>query len=227
MVELINVSRIYKNKSIKEQVLSNISLKINEGEIIVIVGKSGSGKTTLLNIISLLDKKISGKILYNGKNISKYSNYFRKKNIGYIFQSYNLLENLNVYENIKVGMHFSRNKVDVMSIIKILHLENKVKNKIYELSGGEKQRVAIGRSLVKCPRILLMDEPTGALDEKNGKEVLKTIIDINEKFKTTIVMVTHNPNIILIGDRVINMNNGEIINCYSNLNRIDPFDIEW
>ena len=168
---------------------------------------------------------------YNGKNISKYSDRkmtkFRKKNLGFIFQTYNLLEHLNVYENVLVGANLSHKKVDIDSIIKTVGLEKHKKKYMHELSGGEQQRVSIARALAKMPEVMFCDEPTGALDEKTGKVVLKSLVDANNKLNTTMIIVTHNPGIALIGDRVIKMNSGKIIEEIKNEKRTNPKDIPW
>ena len=231
LIEIKNVYKTYNRGKLKNTVLNNINLNIEKKEIIVILGPSGSGKTTLLNVISGLDKITKGSIKYNGKNISKYSDRkmtkFRKKNLGFIFQTYNLLEHLNVYENVLVGANLSHKKVDIDSIIKTVGLEKHKKKYIHELSGGEQQRVSIARALAKMPEVMFCDEPTGALDEKTGKVVLKSLVDANNKLNTTMIIVTHNPGIALIGDRVIKMNSGKIIEEIKNEKRTNPKDIPW
>lgn len=230
LIEINDVCKIYKSGKIENRVLDNINLSIKEGEIIVILGPSGSGKTTLLNVISGLDRISSGTIKYNGKNISKYSDHkmtkFRKKNLGFIFQTYNLLEHLNVYENVLVGASLGHKKVDIDSIINTVGLSRHKKKYMHELSGGEQQRVSIARALAKKPSVMFCDEPTGALDEKTGKVVLKSLIEANLKLNTTMIIVTHNPGIAQIGDRVIKMNSGKIIEEYEN-KRVAPEDISW
>mgnify|MGYP001658362757 FL=1 len=230
LIELKDVCKEYKSGKIRNSVLSNINLTIEKGEIIVILGPSGSGKTTLLNVISGLDRISSGKIMYDGKNISKYSDIrmtrFRKKRLGFIFQTYNLLEHLNVYENVLVGSSLGKKTVDVDKIIDTVGLLKHKKKYMYQLSGGEQQRVSIARALAKMPDVMFCDEPTGALDEKTGKIVLKSLVDANNKLKTTMIIVTHNPGIAQIGDVVIRMNSGKIIEKYKN-KRVDPKNIPW
>lgn len=231
LIEIKNVYKTYKTGKIKNTVLNDINLSIDEGEIIVILGPSGSGKTTLLNTISGLDKITKGTIKYNNKNISKYSDRkmtkFRKKNLGFIFQTYNLLEHLNVYENVLVGSSLGKSKVDIDKIIETVGLKKHKKKYMHELSGGEQQRVSIARALAKMPTVMFCDEPTGALDEKTGKVVLKSLVEANEKLNTTMIIVTHNPGIALIGDRVIKMNSGKIIEEIKNKKRTNPKDIPW
>ncbi len=231
LIELINVNKIYKMGDIPTTALNNINLCINRGEILVIIGSSGGGKTTLLNVMSGLDNATSGTILFKGKNISKYKDSkltkFRKENLGFIFQTYNLLEHLNVYENVLVGAKLSRNKDSVEDIITTMGLKKHVKKYMHELSGGEQQRVSIARALAKKPEVMFCDEPTGALDEVTGKIVLKSLVDANVKYKTTMVIVTHNPGISLIGDRIIHINSGIIIEDIVNKKRTDPMEIPW
>lgn len=230
LIELKNVNKIYKTGKIKNTVLNDININVEEGEILVILGPSGSGKTTLLNLISGLDKASSGSIIYNGKNISKYSDRkmtkFRKKNLGFIFQTYNLLEHLNVYENVCVGASLGKRNIDVDKIIDTVGLSRHKKKYMYQLSGGEQQRVSIARALAKEPTVMFCDEPTGALDEKTGKKVLKSLIDANEKLNTTMIIITHNPGIALIGDKIIHINSGKVVE-YKDNKRVNPMEIPW
>ena len=231
LIEIKNVYKVFKTGKIKNTVLNDINLSIEEGEILIILGPSGSGKTTLLNVVSGLDKITKGKISYNGKNISKYSDMrmtkFRKKNLGFIFQTYNLLEHLNVYENVLVGSSLGKVKVDIDEIIETVGLKKHKKKYMHELSGGEQQRVSIARALAKKPAVMFCDEPTGALDEKTGKKVLESLVEANNKLKTTMIIVTHNPGIALIGDRIIKMNSGKIVEEIKNEKRTNPKDIPW
>ncbi len=231
LIEIENVYKIYKTGKIKTTVLNDINLNIKQGEILVILGPSGSGKTTMLNVISGLDKITKGKIKYKGKTISKYRDAkmtrFRKKNLGFIFQTYNLLEHLNVYENVLVGASLGKTKADVDTIIDTVGLKKHKKKYMYQLSGGEQQRVSIARALAKSPEVMFCDEPTGALDEKTGKKVLDAIVEANEKLGTTMIIVTHNPGIAQIGDRIIKMNSGKIVEEIKNKKRTNPKDIPW
>jgi len=231
IIEIKNVYKTYYMGEVPTHALNGVSLDIKKGEIIVILGASGGGKTTLLNCISGLDTVTKGDILYEGKNISKYNDRkitkFRKDNLGFIFQTYNLLEHLNVYENVLVGQKLSKNKVDIDKIINTVGLKKHVKKYMHELSGGEQQRVSIARALAKNPKVMFCDEPTGALDEKTGKIVLKSLIDVNNSIGTTMIIVTHNPGIALIGDRIIKMNSGKIVEVIENKERTNPKDIPW
>lgn len=230
LIETKNISKIYKSGKLETYALNDVNFKVEKGEIVVILGPSGSGKTTLLNVLSGLDKISRGSIYFDGKNISKYSDFrmtiFRRKNLGFIFQTYNLLEHLNVYENVLVGANLGKIKSDVKKIIKTVGLDKHQKKYMYQLSGGEQQRVSIARAIAKNPKVMFCDEPTGALDEKTGKVVLKSLIEINEKFGTTLIIITHNPGIALIGDRVIRMNSGKIVDEYRN-ERMNPKQIPW
>ena len=225
MIELKHVYKTYTLGKVDSHALHDISLSIEEGEIVVILGPSGSGKTTLLNVISGLDR------ISKGKDISKYGDHrmtrFRKKNLGFIFQTYNLLEHLNVYENILVGAKLGKAKSDIHQIIDTVGLTKHKKKYMHQLSGGEQQRISIARALAKYPKVMFCDEPTGALDEKTGKVVLKSLIEANERLKTTMIIVTHNPGIALIGDRILKMNSGKIVEEIKNAYRTPPNDIPW
>ena len=246
LIELKNVYKTYNLGKVSTKALNNINLSVNKGEVLVILGASGSGKTTLLNVISGLDKidnleehrnfrmtksKKDSYIKYDGKNISNYSDFrmtrFRKKKLGFIFQTYNLLEHLNVRENVLVGSRLVNNKANIDEIIEVVGLKKHEKKYMHQLSGGEQQRVSIARALAKQPDVMFCDEPTGALDEKTGKIVLESLIEANNKFKTTLIVVTHNPGIALIGDRVIKMNSGKIVEEIKNKKRTNPKDIPW
>lgn len=231
LIKIEDVYKVYKSSAYETKALDGVDLTINEGEIVVVLGPSGSGKTTLLNCISGLDKVTSGKILYENKNIAKYSDRkmtkFRKQNLGFIFQTYNLLEHINVFENVLVGASLGKSKANVTEIIRTVDLYRHRNKYMHELSGGEQQRVSIARALAKEPKVMFCDEPTGALDEVTGKKVLKTLIEVNEKFNTTMIIVTHNPGIALIGDRVIKMNSGQIVEQINNKKRMNPLEIPW
>ena len=231
LIKLENLVKKYKLGDEETYALDNISLKVKEGEIIVILGPSGSGKTTLLNCMSGLEKVTSGKILYEGVDVSRYSDRkitkFRKKNIGFIFQTYNLLENLNVYENVLVGANLGKQKVSVIDIINTVGLKRHKDKYMYQLSGGEQQRVSIARAIAKNAKIMFCDEPTGALDEKTGKKVLEALKDVNEKYNTTMIIIPHNPGIQYIADRIIKMNSGKIISNEENKKKLEPKDIPW
>lgn len=229
-IELSNVYRTYSNGKVKTNALRKVNLIINKGEILVILGPSGSGKTTLLNCISGLDKPTKGRIKIYKDYISRYNEKaltkFRRKKLGFIFQTYNLLENLNVKQNVAIGASLSKKKVDIDKILEIVDMLPHKNKYMDELSGGEQQRVSIARALAKSPDIMFCDEPTGALDEETGKKVLEALVNINNELGTTMIIITHNPGIATIGDRIIKMNSGEVVEDVKN-KRIKPKNIKW
>ena len=228
---LEKVRKTYKNSNEENHALKDINLSINEGEIVVILGPSGSGKSTMLNILSGIDNPTSGKVFFDGSRIDNLNSTeltkYRKDNLGFIFQSYNLVSNLTVRENIELGSHLSSSPIDKNELIKEVGL-SKHKNKYpYQLSGGQMQRVAIARALSKNPRVLFCDEPTGALDEETGKNVLSLLQDINKRYKTTMIIVTHNPSIALMANTVIKMNSGKIVEVIKNEKQASALDLRW
>ena len=228
---LEKVRKTYKNSNEENHALKDINLSINEGEIVVILGPSGSGKSTMLNILSGIDNPTSGKVFFDGSRIDNLNSTeltkYRKDNLGFIFQSYNLVSNLTVRENIELGSHLSSSPIDKNELIKEVGL-SKHKNKYpYQLSGGQMQRVAIARALSKNPRVLFCDEPTGALDEETGKNVLSLLQEINKRYKTTMIIVTHNPSIALMANTVITMNSGKIVEVIKNEKQASALDLRW
>ena len=230
-IKLEGVSKIYKTGEVETYALRNISLEINKGEFIVILGPSGSGKSTLLNVISGLDTPTEGKIFFNEEEISSYNEekltLFRRKYLGFIFQQYNLLQNLTVRENIDMGANLSKNSIDIDKIINKLGLKEQINKYPSQLSGGQQQRVSIARSIVKNPEILFCDEPTGALDEETAREVLNLLQEMNREFNTTTVVITHNQGIAAMADRVIKMNSGKIKEIIINKEKKNAFEIIW
>jgi putative ABC transport system ATP-binding protein len=229
--ELRGVSKIYKVSETITKALDNIDLKLYEGEIIVVLGPSGSGKSTLLNVLSGIDNATSGEVLFLDKQIEKYSldelTSYRREYLGFIFQTYNLISNLDVKENIELGLQLAKDPISINEIIDSVELTSQ-KNKFpYQLSGGQQQRVSIARALVKNPKVLFCDEPTGALDETTGKIVLKTIQELNKKYKTTIVIITHNPSIAQMANNVIRINSGKIASNIRNEKVLDASEIRW
>ena len=231
MLKLCDVSKIYKLGEVETFALDKVSLEIEEGDFVVILGPSGSGKSTLLNVISGLDSVSDGKIYFKGECISDYSDeeltLFRRKNLGFIFQQYNLLQNLNVVENIDMGANISENPLDINTIIEKVGLVQQ-KNKFpSQLSGGQQQRVSIARSIVKNPAVLFGDEPTGALDEKTAREVLELLEKMNQEYKTTMVIITHNAGIAEMADKIIKMNSGKIVETIKNKQKKKASEIVW
>ena len=231
LYKLENVFKTYKNSNNLNHALNNINLSINKGEIIVILGPSGSGKSTMLNILSGIDSPTEGKVFYENKRIDNLSSNllttYRKNNLGFIFQSYNLISNLTVKENIEMGRHLSSNPLDIKDILDVVGLSFHINKYPYQLSGGQMQRVAIARAIVKNPDVLFCDEPTGALDEETGKNVLKLLQDINKEYKTTMIIVTHNPSIASMADTVIRMNSGKILEISKNKKKLSALDLRW
>lgn len=230
MIKAKDLHKFYGANESRFEVLKGISLSIEDEDYVVILGASGSGKSTLLNMLSGLEKPDSGEITYDNQIISDLSDdemtKFRKNNIGYIFQQYYLLPNLNVDKNVKMGADLANNK-NYKKIIEAVGLKEKIKKYPFELSGGEQQRVAVARALAKNPKVLFLDEPTGALDEQTGRLVLDYISRLQEEMHFTVVMVTHNENIAQMAKSVIRMNSGNITEVYQNKTRKGAYEIGW
>lgn len=230
MIKIENVHKAYGTGDSRNEVLKGVFLDIEEGDFVVILGTSGSGKSTLLNVISGLESADEGNIYYDTKNLASMDQEgltkFRKEYIGYIFQQYFLLPNLNVDKNVKMGADLAGNK-EYREIIKAIGLENKEKKYPHELSGGEQQRVSVARALAKKPKVLYLDEPTGALDEATGRLVLDYICKLKNDLGFTMVMVTHNQNIADMANTVIRMNSGQIIQKYHNEKPKTAYEIAW
>lgn len=230
MIKSENIRKFYGTGDRRSEILKGISMEIERGSFTVILGASGSGKSTLLNVLSGLERTDEGSVLYDGENIEKLTDSglteFRKRKIGFIFQQYYLLPNLNVDKNVKMGAQLGGNK-DYREIIKALGLAEKSDKYPNQLSGGEQQRVAVARALAKNPEVLFLDEPTGALDEETGRQVLDCISELRQKSGFTIIMVTHNANIAEMAQRVIKMNSGKIAGEYENKAPKTAYEIGW
>ncbi len=230
MIEINGIRKFYGSGESRFQVLKNISLKIEDGDFAVLLGPSGSGKSTLLNVLSGLERPDEGEVLYNGKEISALSDSgltaFRKENIGFIFQQYYLLPHMTVLKNVRMGADLAANP-DYKTIIEAVGLGDKLRKYPHELSGGEQQRVSIARALAKKPKVLFLDEPTGALDEQTGRQVLDYITRLQEQHGFTMVMVTHNRNIAEMAKTVIQMNSGILSEVYTNQARKTAYEIGW
>ena len=215
----------------RTEVLRGLDFTVAKGEICVLLGPSGSGKSTLLNIIGGIDSADSGYIMIKGEKTvdmdEKTLTQYRRKHLGYVFQMYNLIPNLNVKENVEVGAYLSDSPLDVDDILKTLGLYEHRHKLPNQLSGGQQQRTSIGRAIVKNPDILLCDEPTGALDYKTSKEILKLIEDVNQKYGNTVIMVTHNDAIKNMADRVIKLRDGMIRKNVVNDVKISAMDLDW
>lgn len=231
LIEFKDVSRIYKVGDHEQKALDNVNLEIEEGKFIVILGPSGAGKSTLLNLLGGLDSPTNGKILVNGKDISNLSNDeladYRAETIGFVFQSYNLIPTLTVYENISLVKEIVKNPLSVKEMLNEVGLIDHIDKFPSELSGGEQQRVSIARALAKNPKILLCDEPTGALDSETGAMVLKVLLNMARTYHKTIIIVTHNQNIAKMADQIIRVKSGHIKEVINQDNPLSVEEVEW
>ena len=213
------------------QVLKGIDLKINKGEIVSIVGPSGAGKTTLLQIMGTLDEPDAGTVAIDGTVVSRMKekelSAFRNKNIGFVFQFYNLVPNLTALENVELAMQICKNPLDAKEVLREVGLEKRMGNFPAQLSGGEQQRVSIARALAKNPKLLLCDEPTGALDYQTGKAILKLLQDMCREKNMTVIVITHNSALTPMADRVIHIKNGTVSSMEQNDHPIPVEEIEW
>ncbi|MEE1410620.1 MAG: ABC transporter ATP-binding protein [Bulleidia sp.] len=230
-LEIKDIHKSYGEKENAVEVLKGISISIEKGQICVLLGPSGSGKSTLLNIIGGIDHADSGSICIEGKEMKgmkeKQLSLYRRNHLGYIFQMYNLIPNLTVRENIEVGAYLSKRPLDIDSLLETLGLtqhQNKLPN---QLSGGQQQRTSIGRAIVKNPDVLLCDEPTGALDYHTSKDILQLLETVNQKYGTTIVMVTHNAAMQYMADIVVKLRDGAIRKVIQNTEKTAAKDLEW
>lgn len=230
-LELNQIKKSFGSGENRVQVLKAIDLAVEKGEFCVLLGPSGSGKSTLLNILGGIDRADSGDILIDGERMAdmneKALTLYRRRHLGYIFQMYNLIPNLTVRENIEVGAYLSRRPLDVDELLHLLGLWDHRGKLPNQLSGGQQQRTSIGRAIVKNPDILLCDEPTGALDYKTSKEILKLIETANQKYGNTVIMVTHNDAIRLMADRVVRLRDGAIRSNETNAVKVPAQDLEW
>ena len=230
-VEINGIKKHFGTGENRIEVLKGIDLEIEKGEMCVLLGPSGSGKSTLLNIIGAIESADEGTITVNGEKTKLMSErqltQYRRKHIGYVFQMYNLIPNLTVRENIEVGAYLSDNPLDIDELMSTLGIANQADKLPSQLSGGQQQRTSIGRAIVKNPDILLCDEPTGALDYKTSKEILKLLEEVNQKYGNTIIMVTHNDAIKNMADRIFTLRDGEIRKNYINENKVSAKDLEW
>lgn len=230
MIQVKDIIKSYGSGESRFEVLQGISLEIQDGDFVVILGASGSGKSTLLNVISGLERPDSGKVFYGATDITALSDSdltaFRKENVGFIFQQYYLLPDMSVDKNVKMGADLADNK-DYETVIHAVGLGEKLHKYPSELSGGEQQRVAVARALAKKPKVLFLDEPTGALDEQTGRQVLDYICKLKNQYGFTIIMVTHNSNIAEMAKTVVKMNSGKISEIYQNKVQKSAYEIGW
>ena len=230
-VEFQNVSKIYKTGEVEIEALKNVDFQIEKGEFCVIVGASGAGKTTILNILGGMDTLTHGKVYLEGKEISAFNKKkmteYRRFDVGFVFQFYNLVQNLTALENVELAAQICRDPLNAEEVLKDVGLSDRMQNFPAQLSGGEQQRVAIARALAKNPKLLLCDEPTGALDYKTGKAVLKLLQDTCRTKGKTVVVITHNQALTAMADRVITVKSGTVTNMVLNKNIVNVEAIEW
>lgn len=231
LLSLKNIHKSFRNGETSIEVLKGIDLDIEKGSINVMLGPSGSGKSTLLNIIGAIEPVDSGSVVMQDETLEKMKEKalteYRRKYLGYVFQSYNLIQSLTVRENIEVGAYLGSNPLNSDDLIKSLGLWDHKDKFPVQLSGGQMQRTSIGRAIIKNPALLLCDEPTGALDYGTSKEIIKLLEDINEEFKTTILMVTHNTELAKIADRIVTLHDGKIGSDVKNEEKIDATKLNW
>ncbi len=230
-VKFEEVSKIYKTGDIEVKALDEASFEINKGEFCVIVGQSGAGKTTLLNILGGMDRASSGKVIVDGQDVTALDRYkqenYRRYDIGFVFQFYNLIPNMTAKENVEIAAQLCKDSLPAEEILKAVGLGDRMDNFPAQLSGGEQQRVAIARALAKNPKLLLCDEPTGALDYETGKQILKLLQDTCRRDGMTVVIITHNAALAAMADRVLRVKSGRIKSMYMNENIVPVEEIEW
>ncbi|WP_064592265.1 ABC transporter ATP-binding protein [Streptobacillus moniliformis] len=230
-IKIENLKKVYiigENEIIAN---NDINFEINKGEFVVILGSSGAGKSTLLNILGGMDVANSGNILIDNKNIAKYTKEeltkYRRNDVGFVFQFYNLLPSLTAKENVELASELVEKDIDIIEVLKDVGLENRMNNFPSQLSGGEQQRVSIARAIAKSPKILLCDEPTGALDFNTGKQVLNILSNLSSKKNVTVIVVTHNSEIAKIADKVIYMQDAKVKEILINKNKLNVSEIKW
>lgn len=230
-IEFKNVCKEYKMGEITIKALDNTNFSIKKGELVVIVGPSGAGKTTTLNILGGMDTATSGSVIVDGKEVTNLKNKelirYRREDIGFVFQFYNLVQNLTAKENVELATQICKDSLNPEIVLKTVGLKERMKNFPSQLSGGEQQRVAIARAIAKNPKLLLCDEPTGALDYKTGKQILKLLQETSKKEKMTVLIITHNTAISPMADKVIHFKNGTAEKIEINKNPMSVENIEW
>ncbi|MDU1202178.1 MAG: ABC transporter ATP-binding protein [Clostridiales bacterium] len=230
-IEFKNVKKVYKMGEVNIEALSGVNFSVDKGEFVVVAGASGAGKSTILNILGGMDSPTSGEIIVDGKYINDYSNKelitYRRYDIGFVFQFYNLVQNLTAKENVELATQICKDPLNIDEIMEAVGLQDRKNNFPAQLSGGEQQRVAIARALAKNPKILLCDEPTGALDYNTGKSILKLLQDMCRTMEMTVIIITHNLALTPMGDKVIRVKNGKIESVVINENPTPVERIEW
>lgn len=230
-IQLVNVKKVFQMGEVKVPVLHNIHLDIYKGQITVILGASGSGKSTLLNLIGGVDRPTQGEIWFDEKDITTFNNSeltnYRKEHIGFVFQFYNLIPTLTAQENVEVSTEIISNTMESKEALDLVDLSDKINHFPSQMSGGQQQRVAIARAIAKKPRLMLCDEPTGALDLKTGQVILKLLEKLNSELKTTIVLITHAEQIAQMAHRIVRLGSGDISEIIENKNRLQAEEISW
>lgn len=230
-VKLENVTKVYKMGEVEIRAADGIDFSISKGEFVVIVGPSGAGKTTVLNILGGMDTATEGKVLVDGKDVAKYTpkmlTGYRRDDIGFVFQFYNLVPNLTALENVELALQICKEPLDAKCVLEDVGLGDRLDNFPAQLSGGEQQRVSIARALAKNPKLLLCDEPTGALDYNTGKAILKLLQDTCRQKGMTVIVITHNSAIAPMADRIIHIKNGKVSGMELNPNPVPVETIEW
>lgn len=230
-IEFRDVKKIYKMGEVSIEALSGVDFTVNKGEFVVVAGASGAGKSTILNILGGMDSPTSGEIIVDNNKINEYTNKelttYRRYDIGFVFQFYNLVQNLTARENVELATQICKDPLDIDEVMEAVGLTNRKNNFPAQLSGGEQQRVAIARALAKNPKILLCDEPTGALDYNTGKSILKLLQDTCRKYEMTVIIITHNLALTPMGDKVIKVKNGKISSITINEHPMPVERIEW
>ena len=230
-IEFKNVSKIYQMGEVEIKALDGVDFTIDQGEFVVILGASGAGKTTILNLLGGMDVLTSGSIIVDGRNVSSANDKelceYRRYDIGFVFQFYNLVQNLTALENVELARQICKNPIPAEEVLELVGLENRKDNFPSQLSGGEQQRVAIARAVAKNPKLLLCDEPTGALDYKTGKQVLRVLQDMSKERKMTVVMITHNAALAEMGQKIIRVRSGKIEEIILNEHPKNVEDIEY
>ena len=230
-IEFKNVSKIYKTGEVEVKALDDVSFSLEKGQVIVVLGASGAGKTTMLNMLGGMDTITSGSIVVDGRDISKANDKelceYRRYDIGFIFQFYNLVQNLTAYENVELARQICKDPLDAKEVLEMVGLTDRANNFPAQLSGGEQQRVAIARAVAKNPKLLLCDEPTGALDYVTGKQILKVLQDMATVHHITVIMITHNSALANIGNTIIRVKSGKVTSIEENEHPMNAEDIEY
>lgn len=231
LIEFKDVTKIYSVGEVDIKAIEDVSFTIDEGEFVVVLGASGAGKTTILNILGGMENATSGSVMVNGVDIAQYDDnklcMYRRNDIGFVFQFYNLIQNLTARENVELALQICKDPLDAVEVLKLVGLENRLDSFPSQLSGGEQQRVAIARAVAKNPKLLLCDEPTGALDYQTGKQVLKVLQDMAFNEHMTVVMITHNSALADMGNKIIRVKSGHVVSIELNKSPKKAEDIEY